>query len=297
MPKREEVEQALLISLYKHNGVIKEFGAGQEVVDEIADFFQLKKSQRTAFLETIYLKESRVKKSLLWHRLLFRAADSLAKRNSISRPTDTFVLTNKKEWMLTEKGFDKALNLLNIPKKQKENLPVKSFEVEQFKKQLYSAHRPINYNPIDSDKSVKTITKETLIRSRGFRQAIVEAYDYRCSVCGMKVNSPDLSSWEVEAAHIVPHSAFGKDDIWNGIALCRFHHWAFDVGWFTLSEDYKIEISSKIDTLPPDFGRSGEYEMVRTLSRKNSQIFLPQLGNICPHKYSIIWHREHIFYH
>ena len=131
MPARKEVEKSLIETLFKHNGVIEEFGSGQEIVNEIANEFDLSENQRTAFLETIYRKENRVKKSLLWHRLLFRAADSLAKEKLVSRPTSTLQLINKKEWMLTEKGFDEALKILNIPKTQKEFLPIKSFEVQK----------------------------------------------------------------------------------------------------------------------------------------------------------------------
>ncbi len=40
----------------------------------------------------------------------------------------------------------------------------------------------------------------------------------------------------------------GKDDIWNGIALCHLHHWAFDVGWFALLNDYNIQLSTKLKT-------------------------------------------------
>lgn len=98
MPNRKEVEQALLKTLFKHNGAIKEFGSGEEIVNEIADEFDLSENQRTAFLRTIYKKEDRVKKSFLWHRLLFRAADSLAKGELISRPTSTVQVTNRKEW-------------------------------------------------------------------------------------------------------------------------------------------------------------------------------------------------------
>ena len=54
MPTLPEVEQALLRALLKHGGVIKEFGAGQEIVDEIANEFGLDERQRSAFLETIY---------------------------------------------------------------------------------------------------------------------------------------------------------------------------------------------------------------------------------------------------
>jgi hypothetical protein len=81
MPTRKKVEIALLKSLYNHNGVIKEFSKGEEIVDEIANNLKLNEEQRNAFLKTIYKKENRIKKSNLWHRLLFRAADSLAKEN------------------------------------------------------------------------------------------------------------------------------------------------------------------------------------------------------------------------
>ncbi len=102
MPTKSDVEKSLLKTLFKHNGTVKEFGAGEEIVDEIAKEFNLSNNQRDAYLETIYRKENRVKKSNLWHRLLFRAADSLAKEKLVSRPTLTASLTNKKEWMLTE---------------------------------------------------------------------------------------------------------------------------------------------------------------------------------------------------
>ena len=61
MPTRREVEQALLRSLFNNNGVIKEFSAGEKIVEEIADDFGLNEEQRTAYLETIYKKENRVK--------------------------------------------------------------------------------------------------------------------------------------------------------------------------------------------------------------------------------------------
>ncbi|QTA92181.1 hypothetical protein [Desulfonema magnum] len=61
MPPRKEVELALLKSLFNHNGVIKEFSAAEDIVEEIADDFGLKEEQRTAYLETIYKKENRVK--------------------------------------------------------------------------------------------------------------------------------------------------------------------------------------------------------------------------------------------
>jgi hypothetical protein len=295
MPLRREVEKALLIALFRNNGEIKEFGAGEEIVDEIADDFELNKEQRAAYLETIYRKENRVKKSLLWHRLLFRAADNLAKERLVSRPTQTLRLTNKREWMLTEKGFDKALRLLNIPATKKDFLTTRTYEVQKIVKKLNETQRSENYNPFDKQKKSSKTTRETTLRMRGFRQAIIEGYDHKCSVCGLKICSPDFLSWEVEAAHIVPHRAMGKDDIWNGLALCHLHHWLFDVGWFTLLNDYRIQVSSQVCSLPTDFGKIGGYEFLK-LSINQSKIFLPSRKEIYPHPNAIAWHRQNIFH-
>lgn len=297
MPSRKEVEQALLKTLFKHKGVIKEFATGEEIVNEIADEFNLKENQRTVVLERIYFKENRIVKTPLWHRLLYRAADSLAKEKLVSRPTSTIQLTNKKEWMLTENGYDEALKLLNIPETQKEFLTIKSFEVQKIVKKLIETPRPENYNPFDKEKKVVKVTRESALRTRGFRQAIIEAYDYKCAFCGMKIYSPDTLSWEVEAAHIVPHSSMGKDDVLNGLALCHLHHWAFDAGWFTLQDDYIIKVSQKANFIPSDYGRMGEYEFIRILSSKSSEILLPKSKEIYPHQNSIQWHRENKFYH
>lgn len=296
MPERKDVEKALLIALFKHNGVIREFDSKEEIVTEIADDFELNEAQRSANLETVYRKENRVKKSSLWHRLLFRAADSLAKGKLVSRPSNTVKLTNKREWMLTETGFDFALKLLNIPDSRKEHLPTRSFEIQKTVNRLHNAKRPINYHPFNTKKGVVEVNKRTTLRARGFRIAIIEAYDYKCAVCGLKIYSPDTLFWEVEAAHIVPHSSKGKDDIWNGLALCHLHHWAFDVGWFTLLDNYSVQISSQVNFLPAGFGTIANHDIIKSMCI-SSRISLPEKEKLYPHKAAMKWHRENIFHH
>ena len=296
MPIRIEVGRALLRTLLKNGGVVKEFGAGQDIVDQLAGEFHLNKAQRSAALETVYRKENRLKKALLWHRLLFRAADSLANEGFVSRPTQTVQLTNKREWMLTEKGFDEALRISNIRSSQKDSLPIKSYEVQKVVKKLVETQRPTNYQPFNrNQKTVRTV-RETALRVRGFRQAVIEVYDFRCAVCGLKINSLDSLCWEVEAAHIVPHGSFGRDDLFNGVALCRFHHWAFDVGWFALLDNYRICVSSKLSDLPLDFGRVGENELIRVLAKSSTGIRLPSRRELYPHINSLRWHRQFIFH-
>jgi hypothetical protein len=296
MPSRKEVEQALLCSLVKHGGVIKEFASGQDIVEEIADEFGLNNEQRSAYLETIYRKENRRKKSLLWHRLLFRAAYSLAEEKLISQPSRTLHLTGEKEWMLMEKGVDEALKILNVPSTRKDAIQTKSFELQKIINKLCGMERPENYNPIDNNKLQNKVITNLLLRARGFRLAVIEVYDKKCAVCGLKINSPDLLSWEVEAAHIIPSSSKGRDDIWNGLAMCRLHHWAFDVGWFTLSNSYKVQVSSRIQTLPPAYGTLYSYEFLRSYSGNNKIISLPSQSELFPHISAIEWHRQNVFF-
>lgn len=295
MPSRESVEDALLKSLFNHGGTLKEFAAGEEIVREIADDFYLNEHQRSAYLETIYRKENRIKRSLLWHRLLFRAADALAKKRLVSRPTQTALLTHTREWMLTEEGYDRALQLLNMPLSQKDALQIKSYEVQKIVRKLNEQSRLNDYDPFESRKKVARVTKDIKLRNRGFRQAIIEAYEHKCAVCGLKISSPDGTQWEVEAAHIVPHNLNGRDDVLNGLALCRLHHWAFDVGWFALEDDFSVLPSKRIGNLAPEFGTVWGSEFFRTLVTKTVMINLPKNSNIHPHCRSIRWHRENVF--
>ena len=98
------------------------------------------------------------------------------------------------------------------------------------------------------------------------------------------------------SAHIVPHSANGKDDVLNGLALCRLHHWAFDVGWFTLEDNFKIlTCSRRAKDLPDDFGKFGNYDFIGQLSKENLIIYLPKEQDIHPHPNAIKW-TEKIFF-
>jgi hypothetical protein len=294
MPNQREVEISLLKSLFLNGGIVKEFGSKVKIVEDLANEFYLDEKQRSVFLETIYKKENRIKKSNLWHRLLFRSANSLANKQLITRPKQTEVLTNKREWMLTEKGYDRVSKLLRISSAEKEKLPIKTFEVQKHANKISSLKMPFNYNPFEK-KKVSLISKEFKIRYRGFRLAILDSYDFSCALCGLKLFSPNGNRWEVEAAHIVPHRLEGKDDIWNGISLCRLHHWAFDVGWFTIDDNFRVLTSSNIERLSKDLGRTRNYEFVKQLSKGNIKLALPTNKNHHPHPVVIRWHNEHIF--
>lgn len=65
------------------------------------------------------------------------------------------------------------------------------------------------------------------VRSQAFSDLVKRAYSQRCAICGEgRKDARDRP--EVQAAHIYPVEKEGPDDVRNGLALCRLHHWAFD---------------------------------------------------------------------
>lgn len=55
---------------------------------------------------------------------------------------------------------------------------------------------------------------------------------------------------EIDAAHVVPRNRDGSDDIRNGIALCKRHHWAFDLGLFSINHERRVAIPSIVSNIP-----------------------------------------------
>jgi putative restriction endonuclease len=75
-----------------------------------------------------------------------------------------------------------------------------------------------------------------------FRFQIVPLYRFSCVLCGIKMLLPSGITL-VEAAHIHQFAHSRNDDITNGIALCRNHHWAFDQGLWTIDQEFKVMVA------------------------------------------------------
>lgn len=90
-----------------------------------------------------------------------------------------------------------------------------------------------------------------LVRSAAFRRKVRSVYDYACAICGSQRRSP-TGNPEIEAAHIYPKNQGGRDIVPNGIGLCKLHHWTFDVGWLTISEDYKVIVGEANNVTTPN---------------------------------------------
>ena len=86
-------------------------------------------------------------------------------------------------------------------------------------------------------------------RDQGFRRSVIKAYDHRCTLCGVRIITPEQHT-VVDAAHIVPWCKSQNDDIRNGMALCKLCHWAFDEGMMGIAENYAVITSRQIAANP-----------------------------------------------
>jgi putative restriction endonuclease len=130
----------------------------------------------------------------------------------------------------------------------------------------------------------ETSTELQPLRSSAFRRVVLTAYDETCSVCGMKiVTSSGISV--IDAAHILPFSHFQNDDIRNGVALCKTHHWLFDKGLMSVAPHYRVIVSKTIEKEIPD-------KIVTNYSR--NELILPNEPIKYPSQIAFDWHRENV---
>ena len=127
---------------------------------------------------------------------------------------------------------------------------------------------------------------ETLVRkldrSRSFRRQVLEAYDSRCAITGLKLINGGGRA-EVEAAHIRPVEANGPDHVRNGIALSGTVHWMFDKGLIGLTDNAEIVISRHVN----------DPSQIRGMINKSGKARLPENPIHCPHPAFLAWHRKH----
>jgi putative restriction endonuclease len=107
---------------------------------------------------------------------------------------------------------------------------------------------------------------QTRLHQRGFRERVLRAYQEQCAMC--RLRQREL----LDAAHIKPDTAGGAPDVSNGLALCKIHHTAFDVGVLGVNPaDLRIEVRRDIlDQVDGPMLRHGLQEL------KGERIRLPR---------------------
>jgi HNH endonuclease len=121
-------------------------------------------------------------------------------------------------------------------------------------------------------------------RDKSFRRVVLSLYNFKCAI------SEGHNTFEygylinLEAAHIVPKENGGGDHPSNGISLTRDLHWAFDNGFFTIDNEYKIMVHPAI------------METSSPLNEIHGQsILIPENELARPDKGALQWRKENIF--
>ncbi len=136
------------------------------------------------------------------------------------------------------------------------------------------------------EESVLKDETKTVVRDAAFRKAIISIYEHRCAFCELQILN-SLGQNIVDGAHIMPFSQFYDDRIDNGISLCKNHHWAFDKGWFSISDDFTILVK---DDLLEDAPNSKPMQQFN-----GDRIRLPVGRQHYPRLEALRWHRQHVF--
>jgi len=146
---------------------------------------------------------------------------------------------------------------------------------------LHEERSPFQFE-VDRDRVANLGSR--LVRDRLFRRRVIEAYDCRCAITGLKLINGGGRA-EVEAAHIKPVEKGGPDIVSNGLALSGTVHWMFDRGLIGLKDDLEILVSRQ----------ANDPGSIRALINKNCIALTPQRPLDRPHPAFLAWHREHCF--
>lgn len=121
----------------------------------------------------------------------------------------------------------------------------------------------------------------SLIRNANFRDLVVFFYHEKCAITGKQISYESLLN--VEAAHIKPKAHNGPNVPSNGLALCRDFHWAFDKGFFTITNDFKVYVHTKMR----DSRLLMEFD--------GKEIFLPEDSRARPSREFLEHHQKNVF--
>ena len=137
----------------------------------------------------------------------------------------------------------------------------------------------------NEDNSMESAMGCSFFNSSLFHQLVMNAYNYKCAITGkvIRYKRGKIDLFNLEAAHIKPHAHQGTYLPCNGIALSRDLHFAFDKGFFTISDDLKVVVSEKLK----DDWFYKEYN--------GKPLYVPQEPFFRPNPLFLKHHREHVF--
>lgn len=178
--------------------------------------------------------------------------------------------------------------MAGFPSDIEEVLRARADLVNQIAAMLLEAHFPpsVHEDLLDAVGFPWVVNTWSRRRDPAFRERILTLYERRCAVCGYD-GRMGRSELGLEAAHIKWHSASGPDTDDNGLALCVFHHRAFDRGAVGIDADHRLLVSAHA---------TGSHGVIDWLHRYAGAPLRPPIpGMARPRAEFIQWHRAQVF--
>jgi len=118
------------------------------------------------------------------------------------------------------------------------------------------------------------------VRDAAFRGHVLDAYDNRCAVTGLRMVNGGGKA-EAQAAHIWGVAEGGPDVVQNGIALSATAHWLFDRHLISLDDECRLLVShNKVPS-----------ELIRLFPAPGERVRLPADPRLHPHRGYVARHR------
>lgn len=210
--------------------------------------------------------------------LIRRTPSALAMKLSNIASVDPAFLETGRSGLKAASNLDRALW-----QEMQQDWPAFVISMAQAEAGFNNSQLDSTHNPKEPMVTSKLSEVQLRVGQGFFRNAVLSAYDFRCCISGLA--NPRL----LVASHIVPWRSDKHNRLnpRNGLALSVLHDKAFDLGLITISEDYRVIVSTKYKpTTDPFFDE--------TILRFDGQsILLPE--KFLPAPEFLTFHREQIF--
>jgi putative restriction endonuclease len=130
--------------------------------------------------------------------------------------------------------------------------PVNAIRLELDDESADPATRALVEAPLEEqERRIAQVLMNRKIRDAAFRARVIDAYEGRCAVTGIRMVNGG-GKVEAQAAHIWAVQDGGPDVVQNGLALSATVHWAFDRHLISLADDYGLLVSH--NKVPSELG-------------------------------------------
>lgn len=214
-------------------------------------------------------------------RLIGRTDNSVALRLVNYAACDPYILSTGRHGMAS--GAKTCQPIWDEFANDKERL---FFEAKQIEASLLNQpiERVLSLTPTQLEGKEREVVVRQRVNQDAFHDMVLGNYNYRCAITGIDIPSM------LAAGHIIPWSKSVEHrlDPENGLCLSPLYHEAFDQGFISLDDKYRIILAPKLEEYS-----SRDYYTQHFAALNHHTILLPDEHR--PNLRYLEWHRDVVF--